>query len=193
MCDATRRLLHEALLRAKSWTHGSSVDFVSFQWCGGRRSRLIYALYRMVAALYFAAWLVVAVVWKKPPRVHFLIYLTYWTLIVFTFYLLLSAAICIILYIDEKRSDRRWMRRLLVANWGLYYICADTNLFIATSFWLLEYKADTETMLSQDLHVHALNGLFFIVNLALSAQPHYLAHAWVSICYATLYGTFMGK
>uniref|UniRef100_A0A914X0F0 Protein rolling stone-like n=1 Tax=Plectus sambesii TaxID=2011161 RepID=A0A914X0F0_9BILA len=184
-------MLREGLDRARSWTHPTSADFVSFQWCSGRRSRMIFAVYRVLAALYFAAWLVMAVVWKKPPRVYFLIYLTYWTLIIFTFYLLLSALIAIFLYLKDKWADRTWMRRLLAANWALYYICADTNLFIVASFWLLEYQSNTQTRLSQDLNVHALNGVFFIINLALSAQPHYLAHAWVPVCYATIYGTFM--
>ncbi|XP_033098630.1 protein rolling stone-like [Anneissia japonica] len=163
----------------------------------------IFTIYRFVVAIYFAGF----TVWYIPYSVTdygwtFFIYLTNWTFIVVTCYLLLASYNSLVYYLNARRreEDRLLLGRSSSADtpdlpfiyklqWFLYYLSANTSIMVTVVYWTALYSTGNLNFVDLfiDLNVHTLTSFVGIIETMLSATPFRFIHVVYPLWYGAVY------
>ncbi|XP_071944783.1 protein rolling stone-like [Antedon mediterranea] len=159
----------------------------------------IFNIWRLIITLYFVGFNA----WYIPSSVtdfggSFFIYLTNWTFIVVTCYLLVASYNSGVYYyfVFRRREDNS----LLVPEpseeiqlpfkyklqWFLFYISVNFSIIVTVVYWAALYSADSDSLFI-DLNVHTLTSLVGVVETFLSATPVRLIHVAYPLCYGSIY------
>ncbi|XP_033098624.1 protein rolling stone-like isoform X1 [Anneissia japonica] len=157
----------------------------------------IFSIYRFVVTLYF----IVIFVWYTISSAEeygwtYCIYLTNWTLILVTVYLLVASFNSAVFLIRWSRHDdiissgysnvENALPFVYKLQWVLYNMAASGSVLVAVIYWGAVYSPGFVSLFT-DLNVHAFTSLAMIIETLLSATPVRLLHVVYPIAYAISY------
>ncbi|XP_071944328.1 protein rolling stone-like [Antedon mediterranea] len=170
--------------------------FVTSQFSG--LNPHIFSIWRFIITLYFVAFNA----WYIPYSVidygwTFFIYLTNWTFIVVTCYLLVASYNSCVYYYNVTRrgegsllvlesSEETQLPFKYKLQWFLFYISANFSIIVTVVYWAALYSDDSDSLFI-DLNVHTLTSLIGILETFLSATPVRLIHVAYPLWYGTIY------
>ena len=152
----------------------------------------IYYYIRCGLALYWSIWCILSGLQSDtsvdlPDNIggnwddqfHWFLFLTNWTLTVEELYLLSYA---ILLHYPNNRYLQKFV-------WGTRNIVASTSLVVAFMYWLLLFDGSTRAV---DIHVHLINAIIMLLDMAICRIPLYLKHFYFPFLYSVIYSLFNG-
>ncbi|XP_033098627.1 protein rolling stone-like isoform X3 [Anneissia japonica] len=162
----------------------------------------IFTIYRFMVAIYFAGF----TLWYFPYSVTNLgwkifIYLTNWTFIVVTCYLLVASYNSLVHYRNVTRrgtilvsssADIPDLPFIYKLQWFLYYLAANMSIIVTVVYWTALYsKGNLDFIhLFINLNVHTLTSFVAISETMLSATPFRFIHVVYPLCYGVVYVFF---
>jgi len=157
--------------------------FTSSQW---PVSRAVYIVYRVVVSLYFLAWLIVSGVRFKYGGYWFLLLtnLSFLSLNI-SIHCQLAAALYACFY---KQKCMR-MSLPIKLSWVMYNSSSAIAIVVSLAYWILlhgKYGRDSGIHV-QSFHTHAVNSIYVITDLFITAIPIRLMHAYQGVCWGLLY------
>ncbi|XP_047495395.1 protein rolling stone-like [Penaeus chinensis] len=180
--------------------HSAPHLFVSSQWQQHSRMSCLYLGYRIFWALYFSMWAVWAWVGSMgydadiSMKAYFLLYMTnwgVWTLAIDT----IIQAINVILHFKKISEDGDaaypTMTRLMKVSWVLSNITGALHIFITCAYWITVYPNRNDEKLSEiGVNTHIMPGMYTLLDIAVSATPRRLLHAYQPSAFLTIYTLF---
>lgn len=180
--------------------HSAPHLFVSSQWQQHSRMSCLYLGYRIFWALYFSMWAVWAWVGSMgydadiSMKAYFLLYMTnwgVWTLAIDT----IIQAINVILHFKKISEDGDaaypTMTKLMKVSWVLSNITGALHIFITCAYWITVYPNRNDEKLSEiGVNTHIMPGMYTLLDIAVSATPRRLLHAYQPSAFLTLYTLF---
>ncbi|XP_050726740.1 uncharacterized protein LOC127003769 isoform X2 [Eriocheir sinensis] len=174
--------------------------FVSSQWQEHNRMSCLYLGYRLFWALYFTMWAVWAWVgsmgYDSPPaqKLYFMTYLTNWS--IWTLALDTSIqAVNVVLHLKKISDDGEVMYpsmpRLMKVSWVLSNMMGTMHIFITLGYWTLVYPyRNDETLNEIGINTHIMPGVYILLDVAVSATPRRLLHAYHPMLFIIVYALF---
>lgn len=177
-----------------------------------------YLVYRWVIMLYFLLWLAVSIFHAVDGvKLKYLIFLTHWGFIVWNGYLVLAAVTVTVAALSklgrhnvthdcqekfDTSSDGggpECCKTALVPleisfklQWALFLIGGEYAVVISILYWAFytDPNSDQNLYTLDSLNLHAINGIFAVVELWLSGIPVRVCHAVYSIVFGCVYVLF---
>eukprot|EP00854_Cymbomonas_tetramitiformis_P026926 gene26926-33108_t len=154
-------------------------------------SRTRYFRVRVALMLYWLVWSILVILHTtdvvelpKPvnhfeaAKFHWLLYLTNWTLVLEAVYLTSHVALV--------RSPKN--TRLQRFVWSARNVVCSSSLLVAVTYWFLIFDGgDTSAV---DIHIHLVNALIMLSDLAICKIPLYMKHFYFPFVYSLIYGLF---
>ncbi|XP_042208832.1 uncharacterized protein LOC121857045 isoform X2 [Homarus americanus] len=174
--------------------------FVSSQWQQHNRMSCLYLGYRLFWALYFCMWAVWAWVGSMgydaniSMKGYFMVYMTnwgLWTLAIDT----TIQAFNIVLHFKKISEDGDAsypsMTGLMKVSWTLSNITGAVHLFITSAYWITVYPNRSDEELNEiGVNTHIMPGLYILLDVAISATPRRLLHAYQPSLFIIAYTFF---
>ncbi|XP_076057877.1 uncharacterized protein LOC143035142 isoform X2 [Oratosquilla oratoria] len=174
--------------------------FVSSQWQQHNRMSCLYLGYRLFWALYFLMWAIWAWVgsmgYDAPLSVkgNFLLYMTNWGIWILAVDTCLQAANIICHFhkmADEGDASYLSMPRSMEASWVLSNITGAIHIFITLAYWITVYPNRSDEKLNEiGFNTHVMPALYILLDVAVSATPRRLLHAYQPSLFLTVYTIF---
>ncbi|XP_033098631.1 protein rolling stone-like [Anneissia japonica] len=161
----------------------------------------VFSIYRFVVTLYF----IVITAWTIAEEYDwtYFIYLTNWTVILVTVYLVVASSNSAKFLIRRHRCDvddvissgssssvENTLSFVYKLQWVLYYMAASGSILVSLIYWGALYSLGVDLALFTDLNVHAFTSLLMIVETFLSATPVRLLHMVYPLAYVIIYVVF---
>ncbi|KAI0224402.1 hypothetical protein LSAT2_024566 [Lamellibrachia satsuma] len=174
---------------------------IRLQW---RCLPFVYVVYRCLVALYFVTWLVLSGVltydWaaSDDERIKWFIYLTNWAFFALTADVVLQAALVGGAYgkmgeynvatqtDDDTNYTMPWYYKLM---WVIHNVACNASFVTSLAYWVFIYKADMYVHVV-DVHTHAVNSAYVLVDTFISAFPLRLLHFYHGLTFAVVYIIF---
>ncbi|XP_003728441.1 protein rolling stone [Strongylocentrotus purpuratus] len=164
----------------------------------GSHAKLSFVVYRLLVAAYFVVFLVIhlSTAIAGVIGLKIFIYLSDWTLILTTFYVIVAFLNAVGdyayyhwygMYLNDYNDEPPILYRL---QWCLFSICINISFLILVSFWptvgvdLPTYK------LAENINVHALPAVILFIDLMVTAIPIRFLHVVYPLVYGCVYLTF---
>ena len=176
----------------------------------------LYVAYRWILALFFLSYVIQSLVSNGG---YYFIYLTLWSLTLYTAYLLWSASSITVRFVQEhirpvlcikrevKQADdgcrcssccykdgdtTTWYMKI---QWLLFYIGIEGACIVTLLFWTLLYPGcrGTDSCESHENYiVHLVNGLTAFLEVWITGIPIHLYHVIYSMMFGSTYAVFTG-
>ncbi|KAK3857362.1 hypothetical protein Pcinc_036386 [Petrolisthes cinctipes] len=174
--------------------------FVTSQWQQQNRMSCLYLGYRLFWALYFLVWAVWAWVgsmgYSAPLhlKIHFLLYLTNWSILVLAVDTSLQA-INVILHLKKVSEDGEAqypaMPTRLKVSWVFSNVIGAIHALITASYWITVYPNRSDEKLTEiGINTHIMPVLYVLLDSMVSATPRRLLHAYQPALYMLAYTLF---
>lgn len=174
--------------------------FVSSQWQQHNRMSCLYLGYRIFWALYFSMWAVWA--WAGSMgydanislKGYFMLYMTNWGIWILAVDTTIQA-INVILHFkkisEEGEATYPSMTPLMKVSWVLSNITGALHIFITSAYWITVYPMRSDEELNEiGVNTHIMPGLYILLDVAVSATPRRLLHAYQPSLFLTVYTLF---
>lgn len=182
-------------MSALTLEHPCPCKFVTAQFS----SRTVYGLWRVFWAVYHVTWVLLS--WVLEPwsacssaeRVKWFVYLTNWTYLLLTLETVVEAVNFFVVHVlrDDivKGKDGVRMPWYLRLQWLMYNITTTGSLMVTGWYWTFLYKSEKE-LGAVRFALHALNSVYVVVNLAVTATPTRVLHAVYAVLFGVVYTLF---
>lgn len=170
--------------------------YYCFQW---PVPRLVFVVYRLVVAAYAVSITCISIVefnhdkWKYPWPV----WLTNWSYFMLACHLLCSAVVAVFSFYDRpsvlpsEPLFRRVLPFYIKLSWFLFVVASSAAFLVTIVFFTAIYPGMQITYLSKDdIHLHVMNSVLVVFELAVSAIPVRILHVVYVIAYGALYVAF---
>ncbi|OQV22790.1 putative Type I phosphatidylinositol 4,5-bisphosphate 4-phosphatase-B [Hypsibius exemplaris] len=177
--------------------------FTRSQW--SRFPNWVFKAWKVILALYFISWLVVSLEhfsrdYPQSKTDKWMVYLTHWTYLLFTSYLLVSAINACAHAASCGRYEHACHTWAFKFQWLLWNIAAPATTVVVLLYWSLLWPnakpkptdPPTHTPSVMNIHVHLLNGLILLLDQAIHAIPMRLLHVYQPVGYGAFYAAFTG-
>ncbi|XP_071496855.1 protein rolling stone-like [Diadema antillarum] len=161
-------------------------------------ANLKFLTYRMLLATYFTVYLVIHlstnIVHVQGLKVF--IYLSDWTLILTTLYLVVAFLNGIADYAYYLQHGAYTANSLFEPpilfrlQWLLFSICSITSLLISASFWPTAGIDLPAGKIFENFNIHALPSIVLLIDLAVTAVPIRFGHVFYPLVYGAVYLVF---
>lgn len=176
----------------------NAADFVTPQWPFNQK---IYAIYRIIVAVFMVAWIVADLMYESQKFYHdriwlYLVYATNWSFILLAVSTCFQA-VCAIFYttraspcLDRQSIDR--MTPALKLQWVLQNLGYNSAIVVTISYWSFIAFLDHSAILMTDMSrlKHTLNTIFVITDLMISATPIRILHMFITVMLGSIYSLF---
>ena len=165
--------------------------------------------------LYFLGWLIASGVKASGPS--YLVFLTNWAFITFSFYLIVAAISTTTKYLSVhllwpaegdsfsrandfviekpqgccgyKNNNITWYQMI---HWVLFTLATDLAVGVMLLYWTLLYDSDMDTVDGVNANTHLINGLIALLEIWISGVPVNFVHFLYAIIFGVIYSIFTG-
>ncbi|KAK3102035.1 hypothetical protein FSP39_008269 [Pinctada imbricata] len=158
-----------------------------------------YLIWRIFWALYHVVWIILSGVYSwqwaghdPAQQIKWFIYLTDWCYFVLTVATLVDAVSVVYVLVRRKdisKGECETMSWYLQVNWVLFNVANSSALLVSLLYWGLIYGPN-ENMTAVNIETHALNSVYVIINVLVTAVPIRLYHFFHGVIYAITYVLF---
>ena len=86
-----------------------------------------------------------------------------------------------------KRNNLPWYYR---AQWAIHNIAIASALLVTVLYWAIIYNPDANVSIGLDINMHALNGVFALVDVFVTSVPTRLLHVYHPLLHGVVYSVF---
>lgn len=187
---------NEFTLKRLGFNFNRTDVFTTGQW---HLPRLVFVVYRLIVAAYAVSITFMSILkfnhnkWIYPWPV----WLTNWSYFMLACYLLCSAVVAVISYFDRPSvaaSEPLFRRALpfyIKLNWFLFVVASSAAILVSIVYFSAIFPRRKLTYLSEeDVHLHLMNSVLVILELAVSAIPVRILHFVYVMAYGAIYVAF---
>ncbi|XP_055683041.1 protein rolling stone [Lutzomyia longipalpis] len=179
-------------------------NFYLCQWQTSKQVKIIYLLYRWLAAILFLAVLSCSLLdIGRSDTEHYehhyakwWIYLTHWALLACTLQAWLAAWIVTQgMMVDRDDFEIQRLAKTRITHrmyWVLYTIATVYSFIVTICYWTIVHDPEINKLDAVNLMVHVLNSVLMLIDLAIVGQPIRLSHAYWTTGIGVIYAIFTG-
>eukprot|EP00050_Salpingoeca_kvevrii_P006057 m.287179 g.287179 ORF g.287179 m.287179 type:complete len:318 (+) comp11726_c0_seq1:130-1083(+) len=166
-----------------------------------------FLVYRILLASYFVATIIADAVqgtmspdevdwkpdhWQGGPDPYWFLYLTNWTYLLDTIYVVFALFVLVSGDSDVKyRNDiSRRMKFRERAQWGLFEVAYVASLTVTILYWTILFPFGDLYVYFFGVNMHGIHWVLLTVELFVTYLPIYVEHMWATMLYAATYIVF---